>query len=48
MICRNEFTKNVTAPIFKINGDNIPEVSQVKYLGHIICNDMQDDLAPVY
>ena len=44
VICKNEFTKNVMAPIFKINGVNIPEVSKVKYLGHIICNDMKDDL----
>ena len=44
MIYRNEFTRNVVAPLFKVNDSIIPEVSHVKYLGHFISNDGRDDL----
>ena len=29
--------KNVDVPSFKINGETIQEVDNVKYLGHFIC-----------
>ena len=29
--------------IFTVNGSIIGESDKVKYLGHIICNDMPDD-----
>ena len=30
-------------PVFSVNGNPIVESERVKYLGHIICNDMTDD-----
>ena len=30
-------------PVFTVNGSIIGESDKVKYLGHIICNDMSDD-----
>ena len=44
MIYKNEFTRNVVAPLFKVNDSIIPEVSHVKYLDHFISNDGIDDL----
>ena len=30
-------------PVFTVNGSIIGESDKVKYLGHIICNDMSDE-----
>ena len=30
--------------IFLLNGDYIPIVNRYKYLGHILCNNMEDDI----
>ena len=30
-------------PVFTVNGSIIGESDNVKYLGHVICNDMSDD-----
>ena len=35
--------KNVDVPSFKINGETIQEVDNVKYLGHFISNTLHDD-----
>ena len=35
---------NMNLPVFKIGGENINVVSDYVYLGHIICNDLSDDL----
>ena len=35
--------KNVDVPSFKINGETILEVDNVKYLGHFISNTLRDD-----
>ena len=35
--------KNVDVPSFKINGETIQEVDNVKYLGHFISNTLRDD-----
>ena len=34
---------NYVRPSFIVNGDVIPESEKVKYLGHIICSDLNDD-----
>ena len=34
---------NVDVPSFKINGETIQEVDNVKYLGHFISNTLRDD-----
>ena len=31
--------KNVCHFAFKLNGEDIKEVNNVKYLGHIVCSD---------
>ena len=35
---------NINLPVFKINDEHIKVVSDYLYLGHIICNDLSDDL----
>ena len=34
---------NVDVPSFKINGETIQEVDNVKYLGHFISKTLDDD-----
>ena len=34
---------HASSPVFTVNGSIIGESDKVKYLGHIICNDMSDD-----
>ena len=36
LIFKSKFMKNVDVPSFKINGETIQEVDNVKYLGHFI------------
>ena len=38
LIFKSKFMKNVDVPSFKINGETIQEVDNVKYLGHFISN----------
>ena len=33
---------HASSPVFTVNGSIIGESDKVKYLGHIICNDMSD------
>ena len=44
MICRSKLLRNVDIPPFVLNGVILKEVTQYKYLGYIISNDMTDDL----
>ena len=43
LICRNKAMDHAAAPVFTVNGSIIGESDKLKYLGHIICNDMYDD-----
>ena len=43
LICKNRATLHVPSPSFAVNGIAIGEVAKVKYLGHVITNDMTDD-----
>ena len=44
LICRNKSIMHaLTTHYFVINGYVTEESVQVKYLGHIICNDLSDD-----
>ena len=43
MIIRSKWYKNVHFPGFKLNGEDLKEVTQTKYLGHILTNDLTDD-----
>ena len=43
LICRNKAMARAAPPVFTVNGSIIGESDMVKYLGHIICNDMSDD-----
>ena len=45
MIIRSEWYKNVHFPAFKLNGEDLKEVTQTKYmhLGHILTHDLTDD-----
>ena len=45
-ICRNKAMDHAAPPVFNVNGSIIGESDKVKYLGHIICNDMSDDWEP--
>ena len=42
LICKNRATLQVPSPSFAVN-DIYGEVAKVKYLGHVITNDMTDD-----
>ena len=43
LIWRNKAMAHAALPVFTVNGSRIGESDKVKYLGHIICNDMSDD-----
>ena len=43
MVCRSRLLKDVMIPDFFLNGAKLNEVSSVKYLGHVLCNDLSDD-----
>ena len=44
LICRNKsMMHTIATPYFVINGNVIEESVIVKFLGHIICNDLNDD-----
>ena len=43
LICRNKAMAHADPRVFTVNGSIIGESDKVKYLGHIICNDMSDD-----
>ena len=42
LICKNRATMHVPSPSFAVNDTVIGEVAKVKYLGHVIANDMTD------
>ena len=44
LVCRNKAMRHAVRPSFIVNGDVIPESEKVKYLGHIICSDLNDTL----
>ena len=44
MFIRPDYMLNIRMPIFKINEENIDVVKQYKYLGHIMCDTLSDDL----
>ena len=44
IIFRNSFAKDFSFPSFVMNGESINEVPFVKYIGHVINDDMKDDL----
>ena len=43
LICKNRATLHVPSPSFAVNDIAIGQVAKVKYLGHVITNDMTDD-----
>ena len=43
LICKSKYMKNVDVPSFKINGETIQEVDNVKYVGNFISNTLRDD-----
>ena len=43
LICKKRATLHVPSPSFAVNDIAIGEVAKVKYLGHVITNDMTDD-----
>ena len=43
LICRNKAMAHAAPPVFTVNGSILDESDKVKYLGHIICNDMSND-----
>ena len=43
LICRNRAMAHAAPPVFTVNGSIIGDSDKVKYLRHIICNDMSDD-----
>ena len=43
LVCRNKAMAHADPPVFTVNGSIIGESDKLKYLGHIICNDMSDD-----
>ena len=42
LICKNRATMHIPSPSFAVNDTVIGEVAKVKYLGHVIANDMTD------
>ena len=44
MICRSKFIQYIIIPHFHVNGNVIIQSSKVKYLGHITCCAMSDDI----
>ena len=43
MSFRSNTLKSAGLPLFSLNGVILSEVEKVKYLGHIITNDLTDD-----
>ena len=43
LVCKNRATMHVHSPSFAVNDTVIGEVAKVKYIGHVIANDMTDD-----
>ena len=43
MVCRSKLLKDVKIPYFHLDGAKLNEVTEVKYLGHVIRNDLSDD-----
>ena len=43
LIRRNKLLKNAVVPKFRLCQENLTEVKDVKYLGHIITDDGKDD-----
>ena len=43
MTIRSKWYKNVHFPAFRLNGEDLHEVTQTKYLGHILTNDLTGD-----
>ena len=43
LICKNRATMHEPSPSFAVNDTVIGEVAKVKYIGHVIANDMTDD-----
>ena len=43
LICKNRATLHVLSPSSVVNDIDIGEVAKVKYIGHVISNDMADD-----
>ena len=43
LIFKSKYMKIFGVPSFKINGETIQEVDNVKYLGHFISNTLRDD-----
>ena len=44
IVFRNRNFQNVIFPAVRINGQVIEEVTESKYLGYWLCNDLSDDL----
>ena len=44
LICKNRATMHVPSPSFAANDTAIGEVAKVKYISHVIANDMTDDV----
>ena len=44
IICRNKYNKHVEFSPYTVKGENIGQVSSSKYLGHIICDNLKDDI----
>lgn len=44
----NKNLKSANLHCFKLNGDVISEVSETKYLGQCICNDLSDNVERLY
>ena len=43
LICKSKYMNNLDVPSFKINGETIQGVDNVKYLGHFISNTLRID-----
>ena len=44
MFVKPDYMLDIKMPVFKINDECIEEVEQYKYLGHIMCNTLSDDM----
>ena len=44
MFIRPDYMLNIRMPVFKINDEKIEVVKSYKYLGHIMCDTLSDDL----
>ena len=44
MFIRPDYMLNIRMPVFKINDETIEVVKNYKYLGHIMCDTLSDDL----